>query len=198
MRLKLYRRNWRAVCIQLILPPILLTVGLFLQSKQSFSPPSSPPALTLSPSMYGGDVPFSTTAAANWSGVLRSWPLPLVNVSSPAFAGEMILEGYVKMKKESFTVHKVVGLSIFFIKRNCMSDPPCHSALFPTCCIEYLANHDMLTAAFDLTATPTMYFNATRTHALPAYLQSFYSAVLTSVNGERVRSSRNLKSTLSS
>ena len=48
-----------------------------------------------------------------------------------------------------------------------MSDQPCHSALFPTCCIEYLANHDMLSAAFDLTATPTMYFNATRTHALP-------------------------------
>jgi hypothetical protein len=67
LRFKLVFRNWRAVFFQVVLPPVLLTIGLVVQSKSGISPSSAPSAFV----MNASSTPLPLGAAV--VGDARSW-----------------------------------------------------------------------------------------------------------------------------
>jgi hypothetical protein len=89
MRARLVTRNWRALFFQVLLPPVLLTVGLSIQDGRSVQPPAPPSPLALQPALYGGMVPLAATPA--WDRVVAGWALPFVSVNASAMPGVAFL-----------------------------------------------------------------------------------------------------------
>eukprot|EP00048_Salpingoeca_helianthica_P024859 m.35933 g.35933 ORF g.35933 m.35933 type:complete len:1599 (-) comp9627_c1_seq2:26-4822(-) len=73
LRFKLVFRNWRALFFQVVLPPILLTIGLVVQSRHHISADGPPSAFVLDPA--AAPLPLAYAVAGNRT---QAW-LPLVN-----------------------------------------------------------------------------------------------------------------------